>query len=150
MSRKLTSIGSPLRDWSSVSFKKSPFPCTWARTWAAILSMSHFLWAVDATHASLGWNLGGMERWPHLTMQRAYHIELPTEKYQNKKNCVANSSDIWISDYPEKWWLFLRLYFVSSTCKTLYFKKNSIDFQKICEVWKDFFLSLKLEPTTSY
>ena len=40
---------------------------------------------------SLEWNLGGMKRWPHPTMQRAYHIELPTKKYQNKKSCVANT-----------------------------------------------------------
>ena len=49
-----------------------------------------FLVWFQLVHTSLGWNLGGMERWPHLTMQRAYHIELPTEKYQNLKNRVAN------------------------------------------------------------
>ena len=45
---------------------------------------------------------------------------------------------------------FLRLNFVSSTYEALYFNKNSIDFQEICEVWKDFFLSLNLGPTVSF
>ena len=65
----------------------------------------HYQSPIDS-HASLAFNLGGMKRWPYLTMQRAYHIELPTEKYQNKINCVANSLDIRISEYPEKWWFF--------------------------------------------
>ena len=91
----------------------------------------------DPSHASLAFNLGGMKRWPYLTMQRAYIILncLP-KNTRIKKNRIANSLDIRISEYLEKWWLFLRLNmnFVSSTCKTLYFNKNSIDFQKICEV----------------
>ena len=49
-----------------------------------------------------------MKLQPHLTMQMAYHIELPTKKYQNKKNCVANSLDIWISEYPKKVVAFLK------------------------------------------
>ena len=90
-------------------------------------------------------------RWYEMmTMQMAYYIELPTKKYQDKKNRVANSLDIQISEYPEKWWLFLRFNFVTSTCETLYFNKNSIDYKKICDVWKDFVLSLNLGPTASF
>ena len=93
-------------------------------------------------HASLGWNLGGMERWPHLTMKRAYHIELPTEKYQNKINRVANSLDIRISEYLEKRWLFLGWILYHLHVKHYISIKNSINFQKICEVWKRIFPQL--------
>ena len=32
----------------------------------------------------------GMKSWPHLNFEKAHHIELLTEKYQFKQNCVAN------------------------------------------------------------
>ena len=51
------------------------------------------------------------------------------------------------------WWsggCFLRLNLSSFTYEALYYNKQLIDFQKICVVWKDFFLSLNLGPTASF
>ena len=45
---------------------------------------------------------------------------------------------------------FQRLYFASYAYEALYFNENSINFQKIHEVWKDIFLSLNLGPTASF